>query len=260
MLSDFLCPPLNSKGDFFMSVQNALSKKQSNQQKVKNIVMSALFCALAYVTMFVFRIRVAGFLTFDAKDAIITLSGLLFGPLSSLAISLTVAFIEMISVSTTGLWGFLMNFLASATFSCTAAIIYKYKHNIKGAILGLVCSVFSTTAMMLILNLLITPIYTGSSTAAIAGMIPTILFPFNLTKSVLNASLVLVLYKPISRAMKATGIVKIAERKKVELTREEKKRKRILNFVVFGIGALLVAASILVFVFILGGNIKFFDK
>ena len=221
--------------------------------------MAALFCALAFASMFIMRINVM-FLTFDAKDAIITLSGLLFGPLSSLAISLTVAFIEMISVSTTGLWGFLMNFLASATFSCTAAIIYQYKHNIKGAVLGLVCSVFSTTAMMLILNLLITPIYTGSSTAAIVGMIPTILFPFNLTKSVLNASLVLVLYKPISRAMKATGIVKIAERKKVELTREEKKRKRILNFVVFGIGALLVAASILVFVFILGGNIKFFDK
>lgn len=222
--------------------------------------MSALFCALAYVTMFVFRIRVAGFLTFDAKDAIITLSGLLFGPLSSLAISLTVAFIEMISVSTTGLWGFLMNFLASATFSCTAAIIYKYKHNIKGAVLGLICSVFSTTAMMLVLNLLITPLYTGSNTAAVAAMIPTILFPFNLTKSVLNASLVLVLYKPISRAMKATGIVKIPEHKKVELTREEKKRKRMLNFIVFGIGALLIAASILVFVFILGGNIKFFDK
>ena len=223
--------------------------------------MSALFCALAYVTMFVFRIRVAGFLTFDAKDAIITLSGLLFGPLSSLAISLTVAFIEMISVSTTGLWGFLMNFLASATFSCTAALIYKYKHNIKGAILGLFCSIFSTTAVMLLLNLLITPLYTGSNTAAIAAMIPTILFPFNLTKAVLNASLVLVLYKPISRAMKATGIVKMPDHhKKVELTVEERKRKRRLNFIVFGIGALLIAASVLVFVFILGGNIKFFDK
>ena len=67
--------------------------------------MVALFCALAYATMFVFRIKVS-FLTFDAKDAIITLAGLLFGPLASLVISFTVALIEMISVSDTQFWGF----------------------------------------------------------------------------------------------------------------------------------------------------------
>ena len=250
--------PLDLKGDFFMSVNNALQKKHNTQEKVKKIVMSALFCALAYVTMFVFHIRVAGFLTFDAKDAIITLAGLLFGPLSSLAISFAVAFIEMISVSVTGWWGFLMNFLASATFSCTAAVIYKYKHNIKGAIVGLVSAVFTTTAVMVVLNLFVTPLYTGLPTADIATMIPTILFPFNLTKAVLNASLVLLLYKPISRTMKATGIAKLSEMKPHEMTPEQKKRRRRTNIGVAVTGTLFVAASILVFVVVLGGKIAFF--
>lgn len=249
--------PFKLKGDFFMSFNNRSVSKISNQQKVKSIVMSALFCAIAYVAMFVFRIKV-GFLTFDSKDAVIALSGLLFGPVSSLSVSFTVALIEMISVSDTGFWGFLMNFLSSAVFSCTAAIIYKRKHDIVGAVIGLFTSVISTTAIMLLLNLFITPIYTGSSTAAIAGMIPKMLFPFNLTKSVLNASLVLLLYKPVSRAVKATGMARMPHQESSDVTAEERKKRVKTNITVTVIGTLLVAASVAVFIAVLGGNIKFF--
>ena len=224
--------------------------------KIKKLCMVALFCALAYATMFVFRIKVS-FLTFDAKDAIITLAGLLFGPLASLVISFTVALIEMISVSDTQFWGFLMNFLSSAAFSCTAALIYKFKRSIKGAIIGLTASVFVTTAVMMLLNLIITPIYMDTTSSVVASMIPTLLFPFNLTKSVLNMAIVLILYKPVSRAMKAAKVLPSKEQGMSTASASAGKKKSLAtSLVVLGLGLALVAISVTVFILVLGGSIS----
>lgn len=229
----------------------SISKKQT--RNVKQLALLALFCALAYATTFAIHIKVA-FLTFDAKDAMITLAGLLFGPLSSLAISLVVSLIEFLSISDTGFWGFLMNFLSSAAFSCTAALIYKFKRSIKGAAIGLTASVFVTTAVMLILNLVITPIYTGQPSAVVVSMIPTLLFPFNLTKSVLNMALVLILYKPVSRALKATKL--IGGLPKEEQDKASRSGTVKTSIVVTVLGILAVALSVAVFIFVLGGKVE----
>ena len=252
----FISP--HKKGDFFMSEsKNNVKNRESGAKKVVKLCMIALFCALAYVTRFVFHINVS-FLTFDAKDAVITLAGLLFGPIASLVISFTVAFFEMISVSDTGFWGFLMNFISSAAFSCTAALIYKFKRSIKGAIIGLSASVFVTTAVMMVLNLIITPIYTHTSSSVVASMIPTLLFPFNLTKSVLNMALVLILYKPVSRALKSARVIGGAELDTEGKQDGDKKGSLVRSFIVLGIGILLAAISVTVFIVVLGGDLSLF--
>lgn len=223
--------------------------------KIKKMVMIALFCALAFIIVFVFRLKVL-FLTFDAKDAVIALAGLLFGPAASLLISLVVATLEL-GISDTGIYGAIMNFISSATFSCTVSLIYKYKRNIKGAVIGLVSAVFTTSAVMMIFNLLITPLFMKSTVSEVAALIPTLLLPFNFTKSVLNAALVLVLYKPISRAMKGIGVL-LCDKENKEKTRDELLRSRITGITVLVCGCLLVVISILVFVFVLGGKLSFF--
>ena len=76
---------------------------------IYKMVVLSLFCAMAYIFVFVFRIKVS-FLTFDAKDAIITVCSLLYGPLSGVIVSLVVSFLEFITVSDTGLYGLIMNF------------------------------------------------------------------------------------------------------------------------------------------------------
>ncbi len=177
----------------------------ASSERLKRLVMAAMFCALAVVSMYIMRINV-GFLTFDAKDAVVTLAGLLFGPIYSLVISLAVATLELISVGDTGIWGFLMDFLSTAAFSCTCSLIYKYKKNITGAVVGLLTAAISMTAAMLLFNLFIVPLYQpGMTMGAVAAMIPTLFLPFNLTKGMLNAAIVLMLYKPVSRAAHAVG-------------------------------------------------------
>jgi riboflavin transporter FmnP len=49
---------------------------------------------------------------------------------------------------------------------------------------------------------------TGGSVEAVVKILPTLLLPFNLTKTLMNAALVLVLYKPVSVSLKKARILK----------------------------------------------------
>ena len=238
-----------------------LNLNQSSAIKIKKLCMAALFCALAIASTYVMHIKVM-FLTFDAKDAVITIAGLLFGPIYSVSISLIVSLIEFITIGDAGFWGFLMDFLSTALFSTVCALIYKYKKNIKGAIIGLISAIFAMTAFMILFNLFIVPIYTPNfTTAAVAKMVPTLFLPFNLTKATLNAAIVLVLYKPASTAMKAARVLPsthLSQNADGSLSPEQRKKKNLIfSLVVTGIGVLVAALCVVIFLVFLGGNVGF---
>jgi len=254
--------PHVERGFFHMSASRkpAARKAGSGKNYVYRTVVMALFCALAYATMFVFRFNVA-FLTFDLKDVFLTIGGLLFGPIAAVVMSLLVALLEFITVGDTGPYGFLMNFVSSAVFTSVCALVYGYRKKLSSAVIGLVAAVVSMTAVMMLMNLIVTPLYTSSSSADVAKMIPTLLLPFNLTKAVFNAAFVLLLYKPVSRALKAAGFTPSSARspsKKVEqptaATHKSVNMKNTLLAV--GIGVLLLAAAVLVFVVVLHGKME----
>ena len=112
---------------------------------------------------------------------------------------------------------------------------------------------------MMMFNLLITPFFMKSTVSEVAVLIPTLLLPFNFTKSLLNASLVLLLYKPVSRAMKGIGVL-LSDKDNKEKTREAVIKSRITGIVVLVCGCLLVVLSILIFVLVLGGELSFFKR
>ena len=220
----------------------------------KKLVMSAMFAALAYVCVLVIPHIKVQFLTFDIKDAVITIAAMIYGPIAGASISLIVAFIEMITVSSTGPWGFLMNFLSSAIFSCTASVVYRYmpkiKRTLNGAILGLLLSVVLTTGLMMPLNMLITPLYTGASVGFIITLIPTLLLPFNFVKSLLNAALVLVLYKPITVALKKARAIDVGNEKyKFDKT----------SVLLTIIGGLVIVGCVVVFVVLMHGSFSLIE-
>lgn len=172
----------------------------------KKIVTIAMLSALAFVVFLCTRIPVE-FLTFDAKDAIIAISGLLFGPLASAGISVGVSLVEMVTLSGTGFIGLIMNVLASCSFACTAAFIYKKKHTLSGAFLGLLSGILLSTMVMLLWNYLITPLYLGASREAVVGMLVPLLLPFNLIKNGINATITMLLYKPLSFALRKASLL-----------------------------------------------------
>ena len=235
-----------------------LTSRQSSSAKIKKLCMAALFCALAYASTFIFHFKVM-FLTFDIKDAIVTLAGLLFGPIYSLSISAIVSLLEFISMGETGFWGFFMDILSTATFSTVCALIYKYKKNIKGAIVGLIASVFSMTAVMLLFNIFITPIYMGVSRAEVIALIPSLFLPFNLLKAVMNSAVIMILYKPISVALKAAKVLPKNELMKdvsAASAEDGKKKNIIFSLVVSCVSVAIIVLCVLIFVFVMHGRFE----
>lgn len=178
---------------------------KNSTQKVNRIAATSIFAAIAYLSMFLTPFRV-DFLTFDIKDAVMTIGALYLGPLAGLAMSAVTSLLEMFTISQTGIDGMIMNFVGSATYTVVAALIYTYRKSLKNAVLGLVAATLSMTAVMLAANLIITPGFKGVPVEAVIAMIPTLLLPFNLLKGILNAALVMLLYKPVTTAMRATRL------------------------------------------------------
>ena len=181
--------------------------RNSKSYSVKQMVMLALLAAIAYMMVSLIRIPVVLFLKYEPKDVIITIGGFLFGPMASFTVSLLVSLLEMVTISETGPIGALMNLLSTCTFACTAAMIYKKKHTLSGAILALIGGTVLMTIAMLLWNWLITPIYMGYPRDVVAGMLVPVFLPFNLLKAGLNSAFVLFLYKPLVTALRKTGLV-----------------------------------------------------
>ena len=223
------------------------STNQKSKMRLLRLVGVALFTALAYVVMVLIHFPVS-FLTLDLKDAIITLCGLCFGPISALISSVIVALVEMVTVSSTGVYGFVMNALGTAAFSVTVSLIYKYKKNFLGAIIGLLSGIFAMTAVMMIFNLIVTPYYMHVEVAQVRNMIPTLLLPFNLVKATFNAAVVLLLYKPVSSILQKIGFLP-----KSSATLKFDRRTILVTVVSL---ALIVAALVIIFR-VLGGSFRF---
>ena len=104
--------------------------------RTKMLTSTAMLCAIAYIAVAACRIPVVLFLKYDPKDVIITLGGLIWGPMTSCFVSVIVSLIEMLTISETGILGCLMNILSTCSFACTTSLIYKKKHTLAGAVTG----------------------------------------------------------------------------------------------------------------------------
>ena len=178
--------------------------------KIVTLVLAALFSALAYLTVFILRIPfvpAVGFLKYEAKDAVLALEALILGPVPSALSSLVISLIEMVTISDTGIIGAVMNFLSSMAFVLPVGIIYKYKRNIGGAVIGLILSIVSETTVMLLWNYVFSPMYMGISREAIVELLLPGFLPFNLIKSLINASITFLLYKPIMTVLRKANLL-----------------------------------------------------
>ena len=175
----------------------------------KTITSLAMLTGIAYVVMYLSKLMPSVmFLDFDFKDVVICIGGFTYGPMAAAVISILVSAIELITISATGIIGFIMNVLATCSFCCTACFIYKKIHTKMGAVIGLACGVVCLVAVMLMWNYLITPLYmTGYSRADVAALLPTLFLPFNLAKGGMNMAATLLLYKPVVTAMRKAGLV-----------------------------------------------------
>ncbi len=216
------------------------SKSTTNVQKLS---IMGMLCAVAFVsTMLMHSIPImpsAPYLSLDPKDAVIAIGGFIFGPIAALIMTVVVCLVEMVTISSTGVIGLIMNVLSTGVFVTVSTIMYYRKPKFKNAVIGLILGVISMTAMMILWNYLITPIYTGMDRAIIAPMLPTVFLPFNLLKGTINAALTLFLYKSVVTVLRKAKLLPKTEKKAVSTENGEK---------TFAITPLVMISSVLVLV------------
>ncbi len=200
----------------------------------------AMLCAIAVAVDFFVRLSgIGGFLTYEPKDVVLTIGAFIYGPIAGIIMSAVVCFIEMVTVSSTGVIGFLMNFLASGVFVGVASVIYKRDKRMSKAIIGLIAGSLSMIAIMLLWNYIMTPIYMGVPREAVVKLMLPLLLPFNAIKAGLNSALVLFLYKGVVTALRKSGLV--PERESLDGS-----NKRTNTVILVVVSALCVATMVLV--------------
>lgn len=219
------------------------------KERLTKASVTGVFCALAFILTAVLRFKVA-FLSFDLKDTVIAVVSLMYGPLYGVVSAGIVAVLEFLSVSDTGVYGLIMNFISSATFSFVAGIIYKYKRTFSGAVMSVGFSVISVSIVMSLANILITPYYMGVSSGEVVALIPTLLLPFNLCKSLINAAATVIIYKPIRNILSKIGI---------QPQNSTANNKNLAKSIILCVIALIVIILTTIFLILsLGGKIELF--
>ena len=194
------------------------NQKQKSTAYLEKTIGISIFSALAFIVALICNVipPISGFLSLDLKDAVIAIAAFIYGPISGVIIAFIAAFIEFLTFSTTAWYGLIMNFASSAVFTLTASLIYKKLRTINGAIVAFIAAIIATTGVMLLLNNFVTPIYLVSmvgmpevaATEMVLDLLPKVLLPFNFAKSLLNASVSIMLYKPVLAALSKAKIIK----------------------------------------------------
>ena len=182
---------------------------QMTTSRTRRLTLMSMLAAMAYVAMLITRPlpQIAGFLSYDLKDVVVVIAGFMLGPVPAMLVTLAVSLVEMFTVSATGPIGLLMNVLSTGAFALPPAIAYQRSKRLKSAAVGLVCGVLLMTALMLAWNYIITPLYMHVPRDVVAGMLIPTFLPFNLVKGGLNAGITMLVYKPITHALRRAGLL-----------------------------------------------------
>ena len=129
--------------------------------KSRKLVMTALLSAIASVLMFVsFSVPfMPFFIKMDVSELPALIASFAIGPLSGVMVCLIKNLVN-VTQTTTGAVGELSNFLLGVCFVLPAGLIYKYKKNRVGALVGSVCGAVVMGLVSVPINYFITyPMY-----------------------------------------------------------------------------------------------------
>ena len=145
------------------------------------------------------------FMLYDVADVFLFLATFMYGPLQGLTCTVIVSAIQAFLMGGSSWAGFVMHVLATGSFCVVSGYIYRFKHNIKGAIVALSCGCLTWMTVIIPANLLTHPLFNGTPVQAVVAMIPAILL-FNVIKAVGNSLITLLVYKRMHGFFRYLGV------------------------------------------------------
>ena len=189
--------------------------------RVRYIVKIGLLSALSVLVMlfeFPMVFIAPSFYELDLSESVIMMGGFAMGPLAALIMEFVKNVLNiLINGTTTGFVGEFANFVTGCCLTVPAALVYKYRKSLKGALVGMVIGIVSLAIVGGLINYYIMlPMYSAfmpldsiiAAGAAVTGFIHDkatfVLFavvPFNIVKGLLCSGIALLLYKRLSKIL-----------------------------------------------------------
>lgn len=159
------------------------------------VAISIVLVALIHFPIF----PAVAFLEYDPADIPILIGTFAFGPVAGVVLTVVTSVIQGLTVSaaTGGLYGIIMHIIATSTLVLVAGTIYSSGKSKKRAIIGLGCGVLAMALVMVVANLIITPLFMGVTVQAVWSLMPFIIL-FNVLKAGINGVVTFIVYKRIS--------------------------------------------------------------
>jgi riboflavin transporter FmnP len=168
------------------------------KENVKKLTTLAMFAAISIVlvTLVHFPLFPAmNVLEYDPADIPIFIATFLFGPGAGMLLTVVVSVIQGMTVSASGQFiGICMHIVATGSYVLSAGFFYKRKHSTSRLILSGIVGVVVWVVMMLLWNLLLTPIFYGMPVEAVIPLLLPVILPFNLIKAGGNTILAIGLF------------------------------------------------------------------
>ncbi len=188
-----------------------VTKRIATAYITKIAVLSALSIVLYMFAKFpIFSVFPFSVLDMHFADIPALLGGFAMGPVAAFIITLIRCTVKL-ATSTTMYVGEISNFIVSLALVMPSAIIYKYKKNIKGALIGLIVGILLNAVVSIICNYFITvPFYASILAASGSGeLIMSVRtefaciygLSFNVIKGVVASALTFILYKRLSKIL-----------------------------------------------------------
>ena len=179
---------------------------KTNHNRTRLLVMVAVFSAIAYVLQMIgsfMGLKVGGFLEIEFSDLPPIILSFAYGPIAGVLSELIKNLLHCFTTST-GFVGEFANFVINGTFCFVVGIIYKYRKNIKGAIISLSAGTVAMSIAGIFANLFIMlPLYMSSAPFNVKlDLVLWTILPFNIVKGIVISIITLLIYKKISPILK----------------------------------------------------------
>ncbi len=156
-------------------------------------ILSAISLALELLIHFPVLAQ-APYLLVSPGDLPMFIAAMVIEPLAGVVCAFINATLFVVLTGQGGPWGALMHFIASGAMAFIIGRIYK---NTGKTLPALGAGILTRIALMVPLNLAITPLYTGMPREAVMKMIVPVVIPFNTIHALFNATLCYIVLKAL---------------------------------------------------------------
>ena len=172
----------------------------------RKLTLLGLLCAVSIALVYFIHFPIfpaAMYLEYDPADIPIFIGTFLCGPAAGLLLTIVTAAIQGLTVSAaSGFIGVIMHIIATGSFVIVFGLITRKNKSFLRSVIGLAVGVVTMTAMMLLWNIIVTPLYLGAPLDAVVQILVPIILPFNLIKAGINGAVAFALVKTLTKFVK----------------------------------------------------------